>query len=492
MTRRAPDGYYLDANRKKRETVPVRFVRSCRRGHLGDIDWYAFVHREGGVCKRQLRIEESGTTGDISEVIVSCACGESRPMAEAAMSGLHALGMCDGARPWLGPRTRERCDEPNRLLVRTASNAYFPQILSVIALPEEDEALARAIDSVWEHHLKYVEDLDDLKRERKKKPPVAAALEGFEDERVLAMILARRQGKDGEQAASVKEAEIRVLTVDRQELGADGAEGDFHARRLEREGKPPAWMRAVENVVLVDRLREVRALVGFSRFEPIGPDVEGELDIGVRRAALARETTWLPAVENRGEGVFLEFDAGAIDAWVKRDAVQERGRRLLVGFDAWRHQHPGTRRQFPGVGYVLLHSLSHMLITSVSLECGYPASSIRERIYAGAAGYGILLFTGTPDAEGTLGGLVEIGRSIDRHVRSALEGGTLCSNDPVCAQHDPVNELERRFLSGAACHGCLLIAETSCEMQNDFLDRALVVPTVDRLGAEFFQGDGWV
>jgi hypothetical protein len=117
-----------------------------------------------------------------------------------------------------------------------------------------------------------------------------------------------------------------------------------------------------------------------------------------------------------------------------------------------------SRREFPGLPYFLLHSLSHLLLTAVSLECGYPASSIRERVYALDAGYGILLYTGTPDAEGTLGGLVETGRQIDRHLHAALELGRLCSNDPVCAQHDPQSQHECRFLHGAACHGCLLIA----------------------------------
>jgi hypothetical protein len=133
-----------------------------------------------------------------------------------------------------------------------------------------------------------------------------------------------------------------------------------------------------------------------------------------------------------------------------------------------------------------LHSLSHLLITAVSLECGYAASSIRERIYAGEAGFGILLYTGTADAEGTLGGLVQVGRRVEAHLRNALELGRLCSNDPVCAQHAPESREEARFLHGAACHGCLLIAETSCERRNEFLDRSLVVGTVDEAGAEFF------
>jgi hypothetical protein len=136
--------------------------------------------------------------------------------------------------------------------------------------------------------------------------------------------------------------------------------------------------------------------------------------------------------------------------------------------------------------YIMLHSLAHLLITQVSLECGYSSSAIRERVYAGDAGYGILLYTGSPDSEGTLGGLVEIGRKIDQHLRNAIELGRLCSNDPVCAQHSAKQLLEERFLLGAACHGCLLISETSCERFNQYLDRSLVVATVGATGAEFF------
>jgi uncharacterized protein DUF1998 len=130
--------------------------------------------------------------------------------------------------------------------------------------------------------------------------------------------------------------------------------------------------------------------------------------------------------------------------------------------------------------------VSHLLITTVALDCGYASSSIRERIYSGESGYGVLLYTASPDAEGTLGGLVESADRIDCYLRQAIELGQLCSNDPVCAQHRPDTWEEDRFLHGAACHGCLLLAEVSCERRNDFLDRALVVPTVDGADAAFF------
>ncbi len=478
-------GKYIDLDKKKRPVVPVRFVRACRCGHIADIDWRAFVHGSENTCMRQLWIDERGTSGDLSEVYVRCECKAERNMIQAALLKNMALGHCDGARPWLGPYTKEACGEPNRLLIRTASNAYFPQLMSVISLPDRDETVKQAIDAAWEF-LEEVEDLEQLKYERKK-AKVKAALDGLSDEEAFAEIQARRSGV-ADEPKTVKQAELETLVASKEELGNDRPDGNFFARNLPRNKWDQPWMQEIERIILIHRLREVVAQVGFTRFEAATPDIEGELEMGVRRAALAREISWLPAVENKGEGIFLQFRTQAVADWLKRDEVTERGRQLLAGFDCWKDEHQGTHREFPGLPYIMLHSFSHSLITAVSLECGYPASSIRERIYAlPNVGYGVLLYTGTSDAEGTLGGLIEVGKRIHEHVRNALDMGKLCSNDPVCAQHQPDNKHECRFLHGASCHGCLLIAETSCEQRNDYLDRALVVRTVDNRGSEFFQ-----
>ncbi|HUY32602.1 MAG TPA: DUF1998 domain-containing protein [Pirellulales bacterium] len=480
-------GWFIDEDKKKRYVVPVRFVRACRGGHIGDIDWHGFVHRGPTQCRRRLWIDERGTSGDLGDVSIRCECKLERPMRDAAAMQTGALGPCDGARPWLGPYTHEQCGEPNRLLIRAASNAYFGQSLTVISLPDRDEVVKQAVDAAWEF-LEEVEDVDQLKYERKK-ARVKAALEGFSDEEVFAEIQSRRGGFLRADK-SVKQAELETLVASKDELGDDRPDGNFFARTLPRDRWDQPWMKPFERIVLVHRLREVVALAGFTRFEAFAPDIEGELDVGVRRASLAREVTWLPAIENRGEGIFLQFRRDQIEAWLTRSNVRSRGLQLEGGFNCWLDDHQGSHRKFPGLPYILLHSLSHLLITAVSLECGYPASSIRERIYAlPSTGYGILLYTSSTDAEGTLGGLVEVGRRIHEHVQAALAEGDLCSNDPVCAQHDPANQHERRFLHGAACHGCLLIAETSCEQHNDFLDRALVVPTVDNLGVEFFKAE---
>jgi hypothetical protein len=480
---------YEDRDGRKHPVVPVRFVQACANGHISDIDWPGFVHEyQKPPCLRPLWVEEWGTTGDLADVTVACECGKSRSMAQATR-GPEALGFCQGRRPWLGPVASETCQGsegqrlPHRLLLRSASDAYFPQVWRVISIPEADVALRMAVDRVWEDFLLYVESIEDLRRERRK-AKVFAALEGFADDVVFAEIQ-RRRGQAPKVEKSIKQAEIETLLASTDEVGEDLPDGvDFYAKR-----RPPVegpLGASLDRVVLVHRLREVMALAGFTRFEPVMPDVDGELSLAVRRAAIARETTWLPAVENRGEGVFLSLRPEAVGAWRERPAVKQREEALLRGFESWKDRHHIPKAfLFPGLPYVFLHSLSHLLITAVSLECGYAASSIRERIYAGASGYGILLYTGTPDAEGTLGGLVQVGRRIEEHLAAALAMGRLCSNDPVCAQHTP-NQQEERFLLGAACHGCLLIAEPSCERRNELLDRALVVPTVEPLGSEFF------
>ncbi|MBL8872768.1 MAG: DUF1998 domain-containing protein [Planctomycetaceae bacterium] len=487
--KRLTKGKFIGDDKKKRSVVPVRFVRACRNGHIGDIDWYSFVHGGPTECRRQLWIEERGTSGDLAEVYVRCECGNAERSMALAIESPDTMLRCDGKRPWLGPFANEKCGEPNRLLIRTASNAYFSQVMSVISLPDRNVELREAVEQVWDF-IGEVEDIGDLRYERKK-AKVHSVLGDHSDADVFAEIKAIR-GQSVGQVKTIKQAEMETLIASKDELGDDKPDGTFFARTLPKAIWDRPWMAPVERIVLVHRLREVMAQVGFTRFEAVSPDIDGELEMGVRRASLAREITWLPAVENRGEGVFIQFKKEAVENWATRPEVIKQGMRLYQGYEAWTAERTGATKKFVEEGgllpYVLFHSFSHMLITAVSLECGYPASSIRERIYTiPDVGYGVLIYTGTSDAEGTLGGLVQVGRRIHEHILDALRMGELCSNDPVCAQHEPSNQHERRFLHGAACHGCLLISETSCEQHNEFLDRALVVSTVDNLGVEFFK-----
>jgi hypothetical protein len=469
-----------------RAVVATRFVRACPKGHIDDIDWQGFVHKGLDPCRRQLWLDERGTSGDLADLVVRCECGAQRSLYEATQLEMKPLGTCRGARPWLGQGTNEDCHQPSRLLVRTASNAWFPQVVSVLSLPDRATAVEKAVAELWDdlHIVESAEQLAFLK----KKPKVTARLAGFAEHEVLEAIRRRSVGTGEDRP--VKQVELDAFLAAPDGFGEDvPVDPNFHARRLpDRSWRRSRRTESIEAVVQIHRLREVLALAGFTRLEPVMPDIHGEYESDVDRAHIAIEPSWFPAVENRGEGVFIVLRPDAVARWLDRDAVKRRLEGLEAGHRRWAEDRK-SHRPFPGGPYVLLHTLSHLLLQSVAMRCGYPASSIRERIYADDAGqrYGILLYTGSPDAEGTLGGLVQQARHLEDHLARALRTGALCSNDPICAQHNPGSSLEERWLHGAACHGCALAAETSCEMRNEYLDRGLVVPVIGVSDTAFFE-----
>jgi hypothetical protein len=388
----------------------------------------------------------------------------------------------------LGPATErgEHCGEYNRLLIRTASNAYFPQKLSVISLPDRGQALHTAVGKVWQSHLQVVQDEAMLAMFRQL-PEVSSALAGFDDDEVMRVIEARRAGQEGPPQRKIREAEFELLTCGQPVIGQNEHDSIFHAEEYPASRWKDRWTEAIDRVLIIHRLREVTALVGYTRFDYVSPDIDGEFDLNLKRAPLGVNTSWIPAIENKGEGLFLQFSKAMVDEWKQRPAVRQQVEKLERGLRNWCEERGIEARKFFGAPYVMLHSFSHLLISAISLECGYPASSLKERIYANQnQGYGILLYTACADSHGTLGGLADAAKSINHYVQMALEMGHLCSNDPVCAQHDAGDPHARSYLHGAACHGCLLISETSCETFNDFLDRSLVIPTVACHGAEFF------
>jgi hypothetical protein len=485
------------SDRRAHETVPVRFLGACKKGHTQDFPWIAFAHLQKGRCAApSLRLHE-GATGDFSEIHVECvACGASQALSAAMTSSAHADATgpklrCDGERPWLGPEGREPgCEEPLRLLVRTASNSYFAQVVSAISIPQPGKELEEKVREHW----------DVLKAATKETlpafrtiPKIQVGLVSYADADVLGAVKSITEGKPAAQEP-LRTAEFRQLVASDDESPGElpPPNETYFARRVLPEGGLPS---GVERLVLASKLREVRVQIGFTRLEPVTADLQGDFDIGVQTARLGLTTNWLPATEVRGEGIFIQLSESAIRAWEDRDAVKARDEELRGGYEAWKAT-VSEAPSYPGIRFYLIHSLSHLLITAISLECGYSASAIRERLYCGPSDAdlstpmaAILLHTGSTGTEGTLGGLVEQGRKLREHLRRAYDLGKLCSNDPVCAGHSPREDPAERWLEGAACHGCLFIAECSCERFNRYLDRALVVPTVGRPNELAFFGE---
>jgi hypothetical protein len=186
---------------------------------------------------------------------------------------------------------------------------------------------------------------------------------------------------------------------------------------------------------------------------------------------------WLPAIEVFGEGIFIALDEGRVASWESRPEVVNRAqvaeRRRGDDLVGSRFESAASPR------FIMLHTFAHLLIRELVLECGYASSSLRERIYAqapdrgGPAQAGILLYTAAGDAEGTLGGLVDQGRSprLASVILRALERSAWCSSDPLCREN-PGQGLGS--LNRAACHACTLLPETSCEWANRLLDRTML------------------
>ena len=450
-------------------------------------------------------IVETSTSADPRDTRVVCDCGSSLTLEDLFQP--FRLGSCRGERPWIPDTDPVNCDAPRglRLLTRSATNTYFPQVVSVISLPQAEDELSRRIEENWAVLEKATSALW-VGIARDANPNVGAALQGYSDEEVFARIQSLKAATSAEDAAKdPRIAEFDLFSSGRSLIGENVPNARLHAETLDR----PIWdperdpmLAGIGSLVAVHRLREVSCLYGFTRFEPsvLATDDLEDVGLAVDGAPLGRSPTWLPAVELFGEGIFLTFDPIALQSWLSSDATLGRARTLSEGHAAWKR----TRRQRGLEGdlnslgerirpeYVMAHSLAHAMMTEVALDCGYPASSLKERVYVPprAPGEppraGLLIYTASAGTQGTLGGLVEITRRFASILRGALERLELCSGDPICADHDPGQADEDRALHGAACHSCLLIAETSCEARNLHLDRGLLIDTVAGAGAGFF------
>ena len=474
------------------EVIPARFLSACEKGHLDDFPWVDFAHR-GEPCKTpMLRLVEHGPSGEARDLEVNCvSCkAPSRRLSEAfGVENREKMPECRGRRPHLRDYDSEPCGLKMRTIILGASNTWFPVSLSTIGIPVSADIIMQLIEENWGVYkavsspaiIAFMRTIGQLGR-----------LSQYTDERIFEAIqqYQRNQatGDTRQSKPDLKSPEWKIFTEHNPALNSD----EFCLRAVP---VPPQFSGLIKQVVLVERLREVTALVGFTRIDS-GGEMTDELDIPTENAPLSRiPPTWVPASEVRGEGIFIQFDENRIAAWANRPAVRAAGDEFFASHVQWRENRgiEPPEEGFPGIRYVLLHSFSHALMRQLSLECGYSAASIRERIYAQPASEsresmaGILIYTSAPDSEGTLGGLVNMGEteSLGMHIAQALESAHLCANDPLCAEHTP--GAQGHTIHAAACHACLFSPETSCERGNRYLDRSVLSPTVEKDGCSFFE-----
>ncbi|TDB86956.1 DUF1998 domain-containing protein [Actinomadura sp. KC216] len=464
-----------------RELVPSRFVVCCTAGHIDDFPYFRWLHKGGNSTaedarRHELRLKATGRSASLGDIEISCSCGVRPVTMEGALGkwALKGISDCTGRRPWLGDVPAEHCEEPPRAMQRGASAVWFSEVESALSIPPWSERVRRLVDRHWKS-LKKAPDLRDRLEELELDDHRL-----FSVEEIIQAVERRRQEDAGHMDTSKT-----ALRLD-----------EYQALTRTTEEKPGKqdfvcvpWLDdtisaelAIDKVMRVKRLREVRVLTGFTRLAT--PSRSASKQQALLYASENRPD-WLPAIEVIGEGVFLRLDTTRLAEWESRPEVQTR----LAPIDS-AYQERFTRFDLipdrditPRL--VMVHTLAHAIINEWSLDSGYPAASLRERLYLSDGMSGLLVYTATSDSAGSLGGLVAQVESgtLAASVRRAIERVSWCSADPLCIESDAggVDNLNR-----AACHSCVLLPETSCEEFNTLLDRALLVGTPENPALGFF------
>lgn len=465
--------------------VVARIVTVCRNGHLNDFPWVNWVHAQSGkkVCSSpKLSIEYTGVASEgLDGVIIKCACGACSSMKEVvnnknlfseleAKSGLSFK--CEGHHPF--KNKHEKCDKYPRVVLRGASSVYFPVTRSSLVIPPYADKLTGDIENSSKFN--SLSDTFDLLKDQVEQliptfaKSIAEEIGRSSDD--VEKILNRKfltPPADVDFGVKYRFDEYDALTG---ELNQGEEPSDFCLEKMnvEEYGIPH-----VKSISLVNKMRVVTALTGFSRLAP----VENDNDEGFVYVK-DYKTPWYPAYEVNGEGIFIELSSGDIENWInKHSEVLERAKILQNNYDGSIAGKSHPKNISPK--FVMLHSLAHLLITQLSFECGYSVASLSERIYCsnpaeGKNMAGILIYTACGDSEGTLGGLVRQGYSdtLPKIFKKAVNSALHCSNDPVCSLSKGQG---RESLNLAACHSCLLLPETCCEERNSFLDRCMIIGT---------------
>ena len=495
-----------------RYIVQVPFVAMCDAGHVQDFPWLEWVYKTatppqnpppmrllstGGMTLGAQKVKiDDGPERTLAGITNARGDGTDTDLSRTLDSSETPF-LCPGHRPWLGTDQGKGCGRPIRGSLRSAANVYFAQVHSSIYLPRSDDSTVADVITLLEQ------------------PPISTfvgilAGAGVTPEPIqlrkqfleLLAVFSDRQLKlaidivcgDGavQQQSDVTEGEDADTGFRRQEYDTLISNADFDQLVLkpaDLSEYDAEFSQYFENVTLVHKLRETRALTGFTR---VFADTDHDLNYlqGMLRLTEPDER-WLPAYMVFGEGIFLTLNEQRLRKWEAQPEIQKRMQPLVARYHALR-QVRHLRDRHIGARYVLLHTISHLLINRLTFECGYSSAALRERLYISenpaAPMAAVLIYTAAGDAEGTLGGLVRMGKPgrLEPLLERALNAAEWCSADPVCMEMGQRGGQGPDSMNLAACHGCSLVPETACEEFNRLLDRGLAIGPFDNPSIGYF------
>ncbi|WP_278381577.1 DUF1998 domain-containing protein [Pseudoalteromonas distincta] len=462
----------------------VRFVSACQNGHLHEFPWREWVHSDLSTqCTKPLKLKGHG--GGLSSVVVSCDCGKSRNLEgitskEIGKTLSDKLGNyeCTGAMPWLGDDYRQepKCQAPVVGMLRQASNLYFSKIQSSLKIPDQND---QKVSPIYE----LIQSSANIKI--LKNIPAELQLEYLFDQcnelnayspqditDVVQILLKTVENLklDG----STNEIDYRFQ--ERSYLIADFRNSDLVCNEVNFSNTSNKVAEYISTLTKVTKLTETRALEGIQRIESKSQNLDFPLQDTLRRKSLdVLGEKWLPAIRNYGEGIYFELDYKKLSQWItsNKDWLECRISKMV-------EKNPPKNMVLTPT-YVLVHTLSHILINQFIFHCGYGSAALRERIYVsdteGQEMAGVLIYTAAGDTEGSLGGLAALSESeqfFDVFFQ-ALNNAVWCSADPICSEAGERGGQGPNSSNLAACHNCSLLPETSCETMNSFLDRRMLI-----------------
>lgn len=523
-TVRCEDAAHAGGKGKGPRMSQVPFVAICENGHIDDFPFREWVHHDPDTkCTGTLRLFSTGG-GGLEGQVVRCGynaknkrderqgCGASRSLQGITMAGRRDQNgeestvltqdlagrsnpyRCTGARPWLHEESGP-CGKPVRGALRAAGNVYFPRVESSIFLPQKIGAVSGAmrdllnrpeVSPVLDAVHTFVGGAATAEQIRNQLP--SELFDAYKDEELLAAYH-DRYGIGTEDSGDYGEGsdDLDIWRYPEFKMIRETPKDD--ALRASDPGMHPDLQGHLDRVRSVTVLQETRVLRGFTR----GRDADLKIPVGkslLRRRPLPPERDWLPAYVVKGEGIYLELDPAKLAQWEARGDVQARADLIANRYNQVVTNRGGLLRDL-SPRMVMLHTMAHLLINELVFTCGYSSASLRERLYVsrenGREMAGLLIYTAAGDSEGTMGGLVRMARKdyLRQVFASALSDAHWCSTDPVCMDAGDKGQ-GPDSCNLAACHGCALLPETSCEEFNRFLDRGLVIGTFDAPDLGYF------
>jgi hypothetical protein len=99
----------------------------------------------------------------------------------------------------------------------------------------------------------------------------------------------------------------------------------------------------------------------------------------------------LPAIENYGEGILYVLDSKKLTKWESNEAVVNRARTIQdYGQNSDWQSHKIEAKRITA-RKVLIHTLAHLVVKELEYVCGYPMSSLQERLYVSDSMQGFLI-----------------------------------------------------------------------------------------------------